>query len=54
MNDFDYFLINEKIPDWVNIALYGVATQASTAWSGKASHAIDGNTDGIYWRYNLF
>ncbi|MEQ9304744.1 MAG: carbohydrate-binding protein, partial [Marinoscillum sp.] len=29
-----------------NIALYGTATQSSTAYSGEASRAIDGNTSG--------
>jgi hypothetical protein len=31
-----------------NIAINGKATQSSTAFSGEASRAIDGNTSGIY------
>ena len=26
------------------------ATQSSTGWGGTAERAIDGNTDGNYWR----
>ncbi len=36
----------------VNVALTGTATQSSTYAGGDASRAIDGNTDGIYFRSN--
>ncbi len=32
----------------INVALQGTASQSSTGWSGVASRAIDGNTDGNY------
>ena len=39
----------EKKNNFVNVALEGKATQDTTGWSGVASRAIDGNTDGNYW-----
>ena len=33
-----------------NIAKYGVASQASTAYEGTAEKAVDGNKDGNYFR----
>eukprot|EP00116_Pleurobrachia_bachei_P000230 sb/3460492/ len=39
----------EKKNNFVNVALEGKATQDTTGWSGVASRAIDGNTDGDYW-----
>jgi hypothetical protein len=35
-----------------NVARKGEASQSSTAYDGKASRAIDGNTDGEYFRSN--
>ena len=34
--------------EYVNLTANGVASQKSTGWSGDASRAIDGNTDGTY------
>ena len=36
------------VPIITNIAQDGVASQSSTAFSGAAARAIDGNTDGTY------
>ena len=35
-------------PSLDNVALNQAATQSSTAWSGAASRAVDGNTNGVY------
>ena len=37
-----------KLPDWINLARYGVATQESTSWYGDAVKAIDGDRSGDF------
>jgi len=40
----------EASPALVNVALGGTASQSSLSWSGAASRAIDGNTNGDYMK----
>jgi RHS repeat-associated protein len=44
-------LITANAASLTNFALNKTATQSSTAWSGPASRAVDGNTDGV-WNNN--
>ena len=40
----------QAMSEGVNVALKGTATQSSTAFGGEAKRAVDGNTDGDYFK----
>ncbi|MDO5968309.1 M60 family metallopeptidase [Flavivirga aquimarina] len=45
---WESFSISEVTDTDDNLALYGTASQSTTAYNGAASRAIDGNTNGVY------